>query len=332
MTTTAINATNLTLLDRIKRTNPDGSEAVLVEMLEKECPIIKDAAFVESNLPTGHLVSMRSGLPSIGWRRFNEGISPSKSKTDQVTESCGMLGGWSKVDVALANLGGNPAGFRFSEDMAFMQAMQIEMETGMFYHSTKTAPEKFMGLAPRLSATTDPYGDKQIVLADAAPSGSDQTSIWLVGWGDKKVYGIYPKGTIGGIQSKDHGELPVDMGSGKLMNAYMTEWKWQIGLVVEDARYVVRIGNIDTSALVGTGTSLIDAMIKATYKIPSLSSCRPVFYTNRTVATFLHLQAKDSLKNATLSYDTVGGKPIGSFGGIPIHTTDAILNTEAVIA
>lgn len=331
MPTTAINAGNLTLSDRIKRSNPDGSIAAIVEMLSKESAIIEDAHFEESNKPDGHLITQRTGLPSISYPNFNEGTANSKSKTSQFTEAMTRMTAKSVVDCAEAELNGDQAAYRASEDVSFMASMKDEAESGFFYNSTLTNPNRQHGLAPRLNSTTGVAGS-QIVLADASASGADQTSIWLVGWGAKKVYGIYPKGSQAGIVPHDMGVVMTDDGTGKDFRAYVTMWEWKMGVVVEDWRYLVRIANIDTSGLAVTGDEIVDAMIRAVYKLQSTKNCKPVFYCNRTVNTYLHLQSKNSTKNSTLSYDNIGGQPVGSFLGIPIHTTDALLNTEAVIS
>lgn len=331
MPTTALSVENPTLLDMIKRTDPNGAIAKVVEALAKRTPLIEDMAVVEGNLPTGHRFTTRTGLPSIGWRRFNEGVAAGKSKADQIDESCGMLEGRSVVDCELAELNGNGPAFRASEDMAFLQSFHQEIETGVFYHSTKTAPEKFMGLAPRLDSLSGPY-NKQIVSSQISSSGNDQTSMYFVAWHPETVFAIYPKGSVGGLKAHDMGTQMVEDAAGNRYRAFETVWNWKFGLCVKDARYLVRLANIDTSAIVGTGKLLIEDMIKAYHRLQDTNTGRLAIYCNRTIATYLHLQAQDSVKNSTLSIDNIGGKPITTFLGIPIRTTDALLDTEAVVA
>lgn len=327
-----INDTYPTLLDYAKQMDPDGSIAQAVQMLSRLSPAIADAAFVEGNLPTGHVFTHQTGLPSLGWRMYNQGVAASKGKTDQITETCGMLAGRSAVDVELANLNGNAGAFRRQQDVAFMEAFKQEVETGLFYHSTKATPEKFHGLTPRLNLTTDPFGS-QIVLCDSSPSGSDQTSIWLVYWGPESVFGIFPKGSSAGLALNDMGvQLVADSGGTNTFRAYVSEWTWKVGLAVKDARQLVRIANIDTSAISATGTNLIPAMIDAYHRINSHSVGRGVWYANRKIATYLHLQARAAVGSSTLSLDMVEGKMITNVMGLPVHITDALLNTEDVVS
>jgi hypothetical protein len=53
----------------------------------------------------------------------------------------------------LAKLNGNEAAFRASEDDAFIAGLANDLETAFFYASTKTDPERIMGLSPRLDST-----------------------------------------------------------------------------------------------------------------------------------------------------------------------------------
>jgi hypothetical protein len=319
-----------TLADLAKSRDPDGAQAALIEQLERTNAFLPDAVWKEGNLPTGHRVAARTGLPSVGWRAYNEGVAASKSRRDTFDETCGMLEGHTLVDCELAGLYSDPAAFRYSEEQGMLQAMNAEMEYGMIYHSTKTAPEKFHGLAPRLNATTDPYGG-QIVDSQIAATDSDQTSVWLVVWGPNTVFGIFPKGSVAGLTPHDMGEQMVADSSGNRFRAYETVWNWKIGLVVADARYFARLANIDTSAIAKSGKLLIEDMISLYYAVKDVRAGRAAFYCNRLVHEYLHNQAVDTVKNSSLSIDNIGGQPIVRFLGIPVRMTDAILNTEAII-
>jgi len=327
-----IGAGNTTLLDLIKAQDPNGAIAKLVELMTMRTPLLEYLAFKEGNLDTGEQVSTRTGLPSIAWRKFNEGVDASKSRRDVFTETCGMLSGRSEVDVELANVGGNAPAYRASEDQGFFNAFKNEIENGLIYHSTKANPEKFMGLAPRFDATANPGGG-QILLHDGSASGADQTSIWLAVTGPESVYGIFPKGSKGGISYADMGVQYTTDANGKKFRAYCGDWTWKMGLVVKDYRQVCRIANVDTGNLAATGSALIQSIVRAQEeKIYDASAGQPIIVVNRRVASYLRLQALDQSKNGTLTIETVAGKPILMLGGWPVLRTDAILNTESVVS
>ena len=81
-----LGAKNPTLLDVAKSLDPDGSTADVVELLNQTNEILLDATWAEGNLPTGHRVTVRTGLPSVVWRRLYGGVPASKSKRAQVDE------------------------------------------------------------------------------------------------------------------------------------------------------------------------------------------------------------------------------------------------------
>ena len=326
-----LSTTNPTLADLAKRTDPDGKIDSIVELLSETNEVLSDMTFMEGNLPTGHRTTIRSGLPSATWRKLNYGVQPSKSTTVQVTDSCGMLEAYAEVDKALADLNGNSASFRLSEDRAFLESMNQTMATTLFYGDTGTDPEKFMGLAPRYSATSAESGDN-IVLGDG--SGSDNTSIWLVVWGPNTCHGIVPKGSTAGLKHNDLGEVTLEDAAGGRYQGYRTHYKWDVGMTLRDWRYVVRIANIDVSNLTknaASGADLIDLMVQAAEKIPNLGLGRPVFYGNRTVSSYLRRQITNK-SNVQLNMDEVAGERVMTFDGIPFRRNDAILNTEATVS
>jgi hypothetical protein len=322
---------NLTLLDVAKRLDPDGSASAIAELLGQDNEILTDMPFVEGNLPTGHRVTVRTGLPDVAWRKLNQGVPASKSRTEQIDEACGLLEARGEVDCELANLNGNTTAFRMQENAAFIEALNQQMASTMFYGDTAVTPERFLGLSTRFSSLSAENADN-IVTGGGA---SNLTSIWLVGWAPSKVFGIYPKGSKAGLTHKDLGEGDAFDASNNRFRAYMDQYVWRNGVAVQDWRYVVRIPNIDVTALTKgatAGADLIDLMTRSLERIQSLTGVTPAFYCNRTIRSFLRRQVVNKVSNSTLSIDAVGGKPTLSFSEVPVRRVDALLNTESVVA
>lgn len=341
MATTALSNTNLTLADWAKRVDPDGRIPVVAELLSQSNEVLEDAVFKEGNLPTGDRVVIRTGLPTVYWRALNQGIPSSKSTTAQVDEATGILEARSEVDKDLAMLNGNTAQFRLSEDTAFLEAMNQTQATTLFYGNPGTDPKQFLGLAARYSSTSAGNGQNVI---KAGGTGSDNTSIYLVVWGDQTVYCPFPKGSKAGLIHEDLGEQTVYNSDGTRLQAYATRYQWKNGLVVKDWRYVVRIANIDVSDLVGqTGTqaadqatAIIKLMARSLYRIPNLAMGRAAFYMNRTVHSGLSVAALDKSQyvlkvNEGLSQFGTANSWL-SFLGVPLRRVDAILNTESLVS
>lgn len=327
-------ASVLTLADWAKRLDPDGKVPTIVELLEQTNEILTDMLWKEGNLPTGERTTVRTGLPTVAWRLLNQGVTPSKSTTAQIDEGTGMLEAWSEVDEKLVKLNGNTNEFRLSEGMAFIEAMNQEMAQTLFYGNSGTSPEEFLGLAARYS---DPSATNGSNVIDAGGAGSDNSSIWLVGWGANSVYGIFPKGSKAGLSHEDYGVETVEVTAGvagNRMRAYREKWCWDAGIALKDWRYVCRIGSIDISALVGVSgaADIIELMIKAMYRIPNIKSVRPVFYMNRTCIEMLDiLRRNDVISGGQLTYQMVDGKMDYAFRGIPIRLCDAILESESLV-
>ncbi len=321
---------SLTLIDWMRRQAPDGKIIKIAEVLAKTNEVLDDATWVEGNLATGHRTTIRSGLPSVAWRLLNYGVQPTKSTTVQVTDSCGMLEGYSEIDKDLYELnGGGGTDFRITEDVAFLEAMNQEMAQTIFYGDTRLAPEKFLGLSARYSDSAAENGGNIIKSGGA---GGDNTSIWLVVWDQSTCHMIFPRGSMGGLNHKDLGEVTLEDNGGGKYQGFRAHYQWKAGLCLRDWRYAVRIANIDVSDLSGVSAAdLIDQMIAAYHKVPNIKMGRAAWYCNRTIASFLHKQARDE-KNVYLTMDNVGGKPVTSFLEIPVRCCDAILDTEAAVS
>ena len=329
-----LSVTNPTLLDVMNRTDADGNIATVVEMLAQTNEILEDMRFIEANETTGHTSVIRTGLPTPTWRKLYGGVQPTKSTSAKIKDATGMLEAYAEIDKALADLNGNSAAYRQSEDRAFIEGMNIEFAQTLFTGNEATEPEAFTGFSPRFNSMSAANAEN-ILRSASTPDGTDNSSIYLVVWGPNTVHGIYPKGSKAGLQITDKGQVTVENvdGSGGRAEMYRTHYRWDSGLVVRDWRYVVRI-QIDQEDLVknaATGPDLIDLMTQALEIVPSLSMGRPAFYCNRSVRSFLRRQITNKVAASTLTHDMVAGKRVLAFDGVPVRRCDQLTNTEAAI-
>ena len=333
-------ATNyLTLADWAKRLDPNGNVPVVAELLSQSNEVLEDCLFTEGNLPTGHRVTIRTGLPAVYWRSINQGVPRSKSTTAQVDESVGLLEAYSAVDKDLALLNGNTASFRLSEDSAFIEAMNQAQVQTLFYGNPATDNRQFLGLAPRYG-TISGAGNAQNIL-DAGGTGSNNTSIWLVVWGDNQVFCPFPKGSQAGLLHTDQGEMTIYDPLGNPFQAYQSHYQWKNGLVVKDWRFVVRICNINvtdlttqaTTQAATAATAIINLMSRALDRVPFLNKGKAAFYANRTVFSMLRIAALNKSNTALAIVPALSqfGTPQNwtTFMGVPLRRVDQILNTEA---
>lgn len=322
------------LIDVYKSQNPDGTVADVIEMLTEMNPVLDDALAMECNSGTKHLHTVRTGLPTVTWGKLYQGIPQGKSTKAQVEDTTGFVEGLSSVDKRLLAISGNPGAIRLSEAQAYLEAMNQEAATRMFYGNSASDPEQFMGLTPRFNDTSAPNGGQII---KAGGTGSDNTSIWFVTWGDNQCHLLYPKGTQAGVKREDKGEQRVTDSDG---NPYYVEeemFSWHLGLAVKDWRYVSRICNIDVSDMAAGSVALYDFMRKAYYKLQNrrVAGGNVAIYCNRDV-----LEALDALGTNAGASDSfirlkpmeIQGKEVMTYRGIPIREIDALINTEELVS
>ena len=302
----------LSLLDWSRRVGPDGSIDDIAELLSQCNEVFKDMLWRESNLPTGHKCTVRTGLPSGTWRSLYGGIAPTKSTTAQITDGVGSLEGLSQIDVDLAQLDGDVGGTRMSEDNAFLEGMSQQMATTIFYGNSSTSPTQFTGFAPRFNTVTTSTAANARNVLNAGGTASANASIWLIGWGDETCFGIFPKGSKAGLVFEDRGDINFAYDANNNPFRVYTSWfQWKAGLVVKDWRYVTRIANIDTTTIGLQGVTppdLFALMSKSVVRLPTMSKrvsgitetdapdepapgIAPAFYCNRSVREYLDIQA-----------------------------------------
>jgi hypothetical protein len=319
------------LIELYKSQTPDGTIIPVIEMLAKMNPVLDDALAVECNKGATHLHTVRTGLPDVAWGMLYKGISNSKSAKAQVEDTTGFVEGLSTIDKRLLELSTNEGAIRLSEAQAYLEAMNQEVATKIFYGNTNADPEQFMGLSPRFNDLNAPNGNQ---IVDAGGTGTDNTSIWFVTWGDNQTHLLYPKGTQAGIHREDMGEQRVLDSDNKPYFAKEELFRWHIGLAVKDWRYIVRIANIDVSNMQAGTVKLYDFMRKAFYKLQNrrVAGGKLAIYANRDV-----LEALDALATNAGASDSfirlrpmeIQGQQVMAYRGIPVRETDALINTEA---
>lgn len=326
----------LSLADAIKRQNPDGTIADIIETLAQQNPIVQDMRAVECNDGTSHQTTIRTGLPEPTWKMLYQGVQPSKSTTAQVKDATGFAESWVEVDEDLLKLNKDPAGLMLSEAYAQLEGMNQSVASTLFYGDQRSAPAKFTGFAPRFNTLSGTYG-RQVV--SAGGSGSDNTSIWFIGWGENTVHTIYPAGSSAGLSRNPIGVETKTNADGSVLRVMREQFKWHIGLTVRDPRYVARVANIDVSDLrtdASTGANLFRCLVDAHWKLHSrrVPNGQMAIYANPTILQYLDHQSREANSKLHLTWSEAGpnSEPVLMFRGIPIRETDALLNTEAAVA
>lgn len=343
---------NLTLADWASRMDPDGRTATIVDLLSQANEWLDDMIWQEGNQTDGYKTTVRTGLPQGTWRLLYQGVNSTKSTTAQITERTGNLEAYSEIDKDLADLNGNTADFRLSEDRAFFEGMSQQMSTALAYSNNIATPSQIMGFSPRYQFLDTDDAETANNVIDMGGVGSTCASVWIVFWGTDTCFGTFPRGMMAGLNHEDLGRWtsnnPPAGTAGQKYEAYLSHFKWQLGLVVRDWRYIVRLANIDVTALNGVNAAnLINGMIRAFHRFPTtprgvanvqdatrpsgvLGGGRAAIYCNRVLGTYFDLQALNKT-NVLLNMDQWDGKPVTTMRGLPIRTVDSLLSTESAL-
>jgi len=331
----------VTLLDVSK--GKDKAIGSVAEVLVKENAMLKDIPYIVMNEGTIHKESIRSGLPTVYYRKANQAIPASKTTIEERSFTAAHFESKSQMDEMVATRGG-PAmlGFnRWNQATGHIQAMGLEHANLAIYGSPADDNRKVAGFMDIFSTVNTAAEETANQVIDAGGTGSDNMSILKVHWGLQSVFGVYPAGGMAGLKRTDRSKggpisFPGLDSNGNTANIWGYEEQFEIdhGLVVKDYRQAARICNIALSAL-QSGTSaadLIELMIDADHKIHSLENGQGVWYVNRTIQAFLHKQALTKVgAGAGLTFDNYQGERVLMFLGAPVRRMDALLNTEAQV-
>ena len=341
------------LVDWARSVDPDGAIADIAELLSQCNEHLKDMIWKEGNLPLGHKVSVRSGLPQGTWRGINQGVASTKPMQSQFQFSMGELVDYSLVDKSEATLNGDVDAFRLSQDMAHIEGLSQQIASAEFYSNEATNPQQYTGLSPQYNTISTANAKNAANCLSAGGSASANSSLWLAGWGDETLFNIFPKGSPSGLQYEDKGDVRAlyDV-NGNQFEGYTSYFCWKVGLVIKDWRYTVRLCNIDTTTNAGglfstTPPDLFALMSRMVVKLPTLTrrtsgitetdsprepapGIRPAFYCNRTVRESLDIQAIRD-KNVLLSSKDFAGDPVLAFRDVPIRVCDSLTTSESTL-
>lgn len=333
-------ATLVTLADVAKSQNKQIGK--VAEVLVQHNAALNDIPYQEMNEGTIHKEDIRSALPEVYYRKANQPIPGSKSTIEERTFTGTHFESKSQLDKAVAERGGTDrvAYNRWNQAQGHIQAQAIEHANLLVYGSPAAANRKTAGLFD-IYSTLNAAEETSKQIIDAGGTGSDNTSIVKVHWGERSVFGIYPKGTSSGIKRTDHskgGKLVqihgVDVnGNPGTFWGYEEQFELDHGLVVKDFRQAARIANIDVSLLQSGGmgvADILDLMIAADYKIDSRENGQGVWYANRTIFAALHRQALNKVgAGGGLTFENYQGKRVLMYLDCPVRLMDCILNSEA---
>lgn len=296
-----------------------------VSDLLKASPFIDALTMVPSSNGTTHKYTKETGAPVVGFRAENVGRDMDSSDDTGVTINLKILDFSWMVDVAVANA------WRKGRDHYIAREGKRHLAAALFQFERQVingivgasdsaaASGSASGFAGFRDATTvDAVADAMVVSAGAGTADAN-TSVWAVRIAEDGVCGVY-KGDGDQFQLEETSIVP-QISSGTLkFPAYFTAGTSWLGLQVGSIFDIGRIANIDNT------NQLNDD------RIALLLEKAPVGrqFTHLLMSRKARRQLQDS-RTATTTTGAPAPFPEESFG-VPIIVTDAIGNTEEILA
>ena len=337
-----------TLFDLTSRMNGKEDLIQVVEMLSQSNDVLKVLPMKEATEIGGHEFGFRTSIPAGTWRQYNMGVPYGKSTSAKARVGLGSLHGYSLIDKEMADDSGDAVGFRESEDAAWLEGMGQTLVQCFWYGNTVQTPAEYMGLAPFYNTVNTANAQNAASVIDCGGTGTSNASLWLLGLGDRTIFGLYPRGSDAGLHHEDKGDvIPATDALGNRFEAYTSHYSARMGLCPMDWRYGVRAANIDTTNAGLAGPNAIDifaTMAQMVMFTPTgtqqtsgiTSSDAPrgdpsvkfSFFCNRTVRHWMDIQSFRD-RNVLLDVKDFAGQAVQAYRGVPVRISDQLLNTEA---
>jgi|GEM_PF-3599846 len=325
----------VTLLDLANETLPGGGRYVdVAKILSKNLPIFADAHWEEANQSTGHIYGRDAALPNGDMRSINDGIDATAGRTDQLTEPISLYEDRGIVDQELVVLAakarpGGGAEFRARKDDQHIRGGAVWLGDKILYGERTVAhPNYINGFTGRRATIA---GGNIANCGDA--TGSSVTSAYLINWGPDKVAFLYPAGGKSEIiKEEDMGRQLVDGANSKQLWAYVTEFYYRFGILINDERFFQRLCNIGTT----TANKIdIDKLIELYHNMDDAPGGAEgaILYVGKTGYMQLEQEVKNLGEHLLRWVKLDSGASVLMFkGNVPVRKWTSIKDTEEVVA
>ena len=272
----------------------------------------------------------RTGLPTVAFRNAGEGLVPSKSTLTRGQAACSILGGLIQCDKAVAQAyEDGSAAFEMLEADGVMKASLQTIGRQVFYGVGANGDAKGF---PGMKAFT-PKANAAVCISSGGSDADVQTSVYAVVFGSKFaeiILGNEAEIQLGAFRDESF-VAPND--ATKYIPGRVADLTGWIGLALNHADCVKRLCNVgqDTE----TGDTLTDSKLADLLDLFPVGIVPDAIFMSRRSRKQLQksrtvvLQGGGKGEKARPDQPTIAPRPT-EYDGIPIITTDSILNTDAV--
>jgi len=300
----------LTLLDFAKIVT-EPRRAGIIETLYTNEPIYQYLPFEPIN-GLSYSYNREAALPSVAFRAINAAYTASSGVIQPDVEHLKPFGGESDCDVVLVKAYGQQK--RATYDSMFAKAMAIKFVQTVLYGNS---PVGYTGTAGRAgSAYDDPQGFDGLLARITAAQTVDAlgttsalgSSVFAIRFGDGMFTGLATPDMV------DFHDFGMISGS----PVYRSRIEMVAGIAIENGRSVAMIKDVTVAC------PLLYTMMDQLYDL--IDGTPSVFIMSK--------RSRSQLKTSLLGIGGIGialdrvGNPIETYAGVPIYTSDAIINTE----
>ena len=311
---------SVSLLDLMKLRNGSDGLLHLVEAIGKSAPEVL-ALPSDTIKGTSYDTTIVTELPSVGFRKLNQGVSASSAKFETRKAECYILDTRIEVDKAAAashDKGPDDLMARYSRLVGKSSILTLGKQT---IYGLSNDAVGFPGLQEMVAST---------MVVDATGSTADTgSSAYFIFGGEFGVQYVYGMGTTFDLQPFVDGE--GEDADGKKFQAWVSYLNARVGLANSSPFSVGRIKNLTADS----GKGLTDSLLsQALEKFPTDSFPTHILMNRRSRGQLQRARTVTMMGNGkTGSVGSQSGiiAPLPTeFEGIPIICTDSILSTEAI--
>jgi hypothetical protein len=326
-------ASKLSFGELAKRVAPGDKDLLeIFEAMNEVNPVQKFIPAVQCNQILSHKINRRTSLPTGTWRKAYKGTA-SKASTTQAPEfPVSLLEARSEVDEDIIDNSPDPEGTRRDEDMSFVEGMAQQVMDAIISGTQGSSPEEIDGLQQYLNSLS------QTTVFDGGNSGG--TSIYVVDFSKRTTFMIYPsaasnRGPLGlQINTNPTGgstgkEAVLDSDSNTYY-AYVTQFKWWVGLVVRDELAVGRVANINPT--IGGSNTFDENDLIQLMNYGHFSPRSTYILMSKELKAQMQIRAKDKGNVNWSTVNALSGEEVTMFGGYaPVMRCDSISTSESAV-
>jgi hypothetical protein len=307
----------MTLLDLAKL---NGSDAV-VGLIEESIQAAPELSIIPGRTikGTSYKALLRTGLPTVGFRSLNEGVTPSKSTFEEKLVQAYILA--SRIEVDKASLNGtdrSPSEIKAIEGAGVMEAALRKIGSQVFY-GVASDTKGFPGLQAMVH--------DDLVLDAGGTTATTGSSVYAVRLGDRAVSFVFGNETTFDLGAFREESL-TDANSKKFPGEVADLCAW-VGLQCVSKQVVGRIKDLTADSGKGLTDALVSELLSK-WVGPSpdvlFMNRRSAYQLQKSRSVTIQSSAKDKADGALMGF---APSPTES-NGIKIVVTDQITSTEAL--